>query len=317
MDLVVGDMDSLLGKLSNLLAQEYALIRGVRGDIQYIGDELSSMRAFLLDLAQDDQDNRKKDWMKQIREMAYDCEDCIDDFAHRLPRESSNFYCKCSPWTATLVYDLWTWGPRRQIASNIAELKVRAQLIAERRIRYGVENPQSRKLKGTSEFPTYDIAEDQLPRRELTMKEPVGTRAVMEELEKWVKEAGEGRAVASIVGFGGVGKTTIAMVLYHKVMKDFECRAWVTVSQNYDQRTVLTEILKQINPDHKEHDSCTFSEKTNRAACITRKFKRAMQLRGGNMQRGNPGISSMAQTRGCTKLESTVKEHLTEKRYTT
>jgi hypothetical protein len=32
--------------------------------------------------------------MKQIRDMAYDCEDCIDDFAHRLPNEPvSDFTC--------------------------------------------------------------------------------------------------------------------------------------------------------------------------------------------------------------------------------
>jgi hypothetical protein len=100
MELVVGaseaTMKSLLGKLGDLLSQEYSLIRGVRGDIQYINDELASMQAFLRDLssAPEGQDNRMKDWMKQIRDMAYDCEDCIDDFAHRLPNEPvSDFTC--------------------------------------------------------------------------------------------------------------------------------------------------------------------------------------------------------------------------------
>lgn len=47
MEFVVGaseaTMRSLLGKLGGLLAQEYTLIRGVRGDIQYINDELATM----------------------------------------------------------------------------------------------------------------------------------------------------------------------------------------------------------------------------------------------------------------------------------
>lgn len=319
MELVVGasaaTMDSLLGKLSNLLAQEYALTRGVRGDIQYISDELASMKAFLLDLAQHDQDNRKKDWMKQIRDLAYDCEDCIDDFAHRLPKDSSNFGSK--GFLVTLIYDLWTWWPRREIASNIVELKVRAQLIAERRIRYGVQNPETCNGKDQPDAPAYDIAEDQLARRELTLKEPVGVTTAMVKLEEWVKETKkEGQAVLSIVGFGGVGKTTIAMALYNKVMKDFDCRAWVTVSQNYDQATVLSDILNQINPDHKLHDGSGISDKMNSSAvCIRSKLMQAMRLHGGHMKEGNASRSSnMAESTGYTKLERAVKAHLEGKR---
>lgn len=316
MDLVVGasesTINSLLGKLGGLLAQEYALISGVRSDIQYINDELGSMKAFLLDLTQDDHDNRKKDWMKQIRDMAYDCEDCIDDFAHRLPKDS-NFSGKCCPWVAAKLYDLWTWWPRHEIASNIAELKVRAQLIADRRMRYGVENPKSRGGNGQpDDVHTYDIAEDQLPRREITMKEPVGTRTVMENLEKWVKnKAVKDRAVASIVGFGGVGKTTIAMALFNKVMKDFECRAWVTVSQNYDEETVFHDILNQIIPDYNQQDSYEDSEKTNTEKCIRSQLKLAVQLCRGHTptQQDNSGRSKL-------KTATAVKEHLQGKRYT-
>uniref|UniRef100_A0A0E0F8S3 Disease resistance N-terminal domain-containing protein n=1 Tax=Oryza meridionalis TaxID=40149 RepID=A0A0E0F8S3_9ORYZ len=79
MELVVGaskdTMKSLLGKMGNLLAQEYALISGVRGDVQFINDELASMQAFLRDLSavpeDHSHDHRMKDWMKQIQFIAY------------------------------------------------------------------------------------------------------------------------------------------------------------------------------------------------------------------------------------------------------
>ncbi|EMS46448.1 hypothetical protein TRIUR3_14692 [Triticum urartu] len=116
-------MRSLLGKLGGLLAQEYTLIRGVHGDIQYISDELASMQAFLGDLgsALDDHDRLLKSWMKQIRDMAYDMEDCVDDFAHRLPQDTLGD-ARCS-FIVTIVYKLWTFWPRRDIACKIAELK--------------------------------------------------------------------------------------------------------------------------------------------------------------------------------------------------
>jgi len=56
MDLVVGASEStvksLLGKLGSLLAQEYTLIRGVAGNLQYINDELTTMQSFLRDLGE-------------------------------------------------------------------------------------------------------------------------------------------------------------------------------------------------------------------------------------------------------------------------
>ena len=93
MDLVVGASNnavkSLVNKLGSLLAQEYTLIGGVRDDIQYITDELGSMQAFLnrLKRAPGSHDEQRLDWMKQVREVSYDIEDCVDNVDHRLSGE--------------------------------------------------------------------------------------------------------------------------------------------------------------------------------------------------------------------------------------
>jgi hypothetical protein len=300
MELVVGaseaTMKSLLGKLGGLLAQEYALVRGVRRDVQYINDELACMQAFLRDLstAPDGQDNRMKDWMKQIRDMGYDIEDCLDDFSHRLPRDPSNDV-KCL-FITTKFYELRTWWPRREIASKIADLKVRAQQIGERRSRYGVDNPRNHKNKSSRDRPAaYEIAEHQLTDRQLIgTKEPMGMKADMKNLEDWLtksdKMSYEEQAVLSIVGFGGVGKTTIAMALYQNVRDKFDYRASVTVSQNYDQDAVLTMILKQVKPQENNHK-----------------------------KQGNTGSSDVKQIKTETmdhdELVKELKHHLAEKRY--
>ncbi|WVZ62227.1 hypothetical protein U9M48_011994 [Paspalum notatum var. saurae] len=329
-------MKSLLGKLGSLLAQEYTLIRGVRGDIQYINDELASMQAFLGDLGStmDDHDLRLKHWMKQIRDMAYDMEDCIDDFAHRLPHDSSLSDTRCS-FIVTWFYELWTFQPRRDIASKIAELKVRAQQIAERRSRYGVENPSQRSGVGATRAVTDGIAEHQMATRQLIhTQEPVVVDEEMQKLRNWLKESDKGSrpAVLSIVGFGGVGKTTIATALYRDFRSEFNCRAMVTVSQNYDEDQVLRDILSQIkardkkgqiDPQDSEHDEQdggnTERLEKNRDAGIKGLVKGVVVpfLRGHRKDSGGSThwTQNNVETMTTDQLKDELKQRLDGKRY--
>ncbi|CAL4986753.1 unnamed protein product [Urochloa decumbens] len=132
-------MRSLLGKLGSLLAQEYTLISGVRSEIQYMNNELSSMHAFLRKLGRAaadgaTHDEQTKDWIEQVRDVAYDIEDCVDDFAHLLghqPRGEGITVNLRRAW-----YTMTTLWMRQDIASKIIDLKNRAQEVGERRTSY-------------------------------------------------------------------------------------------------------------------------------------------------------------------------------------
>uniref|UniRef100_I1R1I3 Uncharacterized protein n=1 Tax=Oryza glaberrima TaxID=4538 RepID=I1R1I3_ORYGL len=259
MDLVVGAsseaVKSLTGKLGSLLAQEYTLIAGVRDDIQYINDELASMQAFLSKLKRRDDvdhDEQRQDWMKQVREVAYDIEDCVDDVGHRLGREPRGSGAAISFRRAW--YLLTTLYQRRRIAADIGNLKLRAQHVSERRTRYGVENLQGNGGGGGSgsglgvgaNAPRDRLAP--LPRLIGTM-EPVGMDAAIDELQEWFSKGKDGtqQRYLAIVGFGGLGKTTLAMALYRKLGDEFDCRAFVLASQKFHLPTVLRSLVKQFH----------------------------------------------------------------------
>nr|QBY26081.1 disease resistance protein [Hordeum vulgare subsp. vulgare] len=313
MELVVGaseaTMKSVMGKLGGLLAQEYTLIRGVNGDLQYINDELASMQSFLRDLTAvgagraQTHGHRMKDWMKQIRDITYDIEDCIDDSAHHLHGLRSDMCCY---YFANSVYEVLTWWPRRDVASKISVLKMRAQQIGERRERYGVNNPEA---AGGSEGPHagngtaagFDAADNQEASLELVaMKDPVGVEDHMKELEEWLTNEKNNSGVLYVVGFGGVGKTTIATALYRKFGDQFDHRAMVNVSQSSDINAVLTNIKNQVMPQSSGQ---------------------TQQGTGGVLGRLKQGTSAFAakccnagaseETRGETKLDK-LKEVLTD-----
>jgi broad-specificity NMP kinase len=61
--------------------------------------------------------------------------------------------------------------------------------------------------------------------------------------------------VISIIGMGGLGKTTLARKIYNndRVKRHFHCRAWVYVSQNFNTKELLLEILKSQMPISDDH----------------------------------------------------------------
>ncbi|XP_020191260.1 disease resistance protein Pik-2 [Aegilops tauschii subsp. strangulata] len=295
MELVVGaseaTMRSLLSKLGRLLSDEYTLIRGVGVDLQYINDELTTMQSFLR--ANDGTHGcLMKDWMKQIRDITYDIEDCIDDSGKRIRGLRTSMCCYC---LVNGVYEILTAGPRRDIATRLSALKMRAQEISERRDRYGVVNPAEAGA-GAARF---DVADNQAPGRLqlVTTREPVGVEDLMKEPHK---------RVTCIVGFGGVGKTAIATALYRTYGEEFSHRAMVTVSQSTDLEAILRIIRDQIKPRTSNHEQQDSSEK-----------KKSLVRRGSSavMDAIRCRSGSSEQRREIDDLKDDILKHLKRNRY--
>src|SRR5512138_528370 len=85
-----------LGYAQSAFAEEVALQLGIQRDHAFIRDELHMMQAFLM-AAHDERDEHKvvKAWVQQVRDVAYDVEDCLQDMAVRVGKPS--WWRNCSP----------------------------------------------------------------------------------------------------------------------------------------------------------------------------------------------------------------------------
>jgi len=74
-------------------------------------------------------------------------------------------------------------------------------------------------------------------------------KAIMEHLLTQHNTDGSNLCAVPIVGMGGIGKTTLAQLIYNdkRVDECFELKAWVWASQQFDVTRIIKDILEKIN----------------------------------------------------------------------
>lgn len=203
-----GAMGSLLKKLGTMLSDEYKLLKGVRDDIKFLKDELEAIEAFLIMMAEvEEPDEQAKLRADAVRELSYEIEDNIDKFmvlVGREPGAKSDGFGDLFSKSMKKIADLKT---RHKIAKNIKDIKSQVKEISERYTRYKIN--ESSKPRGAKIDPRIVAAYK-------NVAELVGIDGPRDELVKWLSnKEGESAHIhhktVSIFGYGGLGKTTLAM----------------------------------------------------------------------------------------------------------
>nr|TKW36798.1 hypothetical protein SEVIR_1G006500v2 [Setaria viridis] len=248
---------SIVSKLGQLVVEELQEIRGVGNKIVLLTDELATMNAVLRMISEADEsaiDHLVGEWEKQVRELAYDAEDCADIYRLRVNRPISG---KLLPYVLKWPkYQLEKLRLQRNLAADVKALLARTYAVSERRGRYHIDRaalPRSPWFAPVSAASASASARlrraDDDPDHQL-----VGIREQADTLAQRIKEIhvddDKRLKVFSIVGFGGLGKTTLAMELCRQLEADFECQALVSVSQAFDgvkdMKGLLARLLPQI-----------------------------------------------------------------------
>ncbi|KAF3456668.1 hypothetical protein FNV43_RR01322 [Rhamnella rubrinervis] len=221
--------------------------RGIHSQVGYIKDELQSIRCFLRDAdrkAEPEGDQSRdgvKAWVAQLREVAFHIEDVVDKYMFHFGylHDRGGFFCSIRKITRSII----KLKARHDIASEIQDIKTNVCEIKERSSRYGFDSFHDQQ-EGNIKPTWYD------PRKaSVFMKEDqlVGIEANRDELAGWlVDKSSPQRTVVSVVGMGGLGKTTLAKQVYDRVVTQFDCHAWITVSESYDKKELLRTLMENF-----------------------------------------------------------------------
>ncbi|KAJ1256063.1 hypothetical protein BS78_K090400 [Paspalum vaginatum] len=239
-NVATGAMNSLLDKLTTLLGKEFRLQNRLKHDIAFLKDELSCMNALLEKLANMEVvDQQMKEWRKQVRELAYDIEDCIDEYMHQPYQQRSSGIIGFFHLYVQKVKEL---VGHREVAQQIKELKERVVEASHRRKRYKTE----------VDLVTTNVSIDpRLSALYVDSSEIVGIDTPRDNLINMLNDGEQSLKVISIHGPGGLGKTTLANEAYKKISWQFDCKAFVSVSQKPDVKKILRVIISQVkNQDY-------------------------------------------------------------------
>ncbi|AES91808.1 NB-ARC domain disease resistance protein [Medicago truncatula] len=223
-------------------------------------NEASLALAVLLDAEQKQwQNNELREWLKQINRVFYDAEDVIDDFecealrkhvintSGSIRRKVKCFFSNSNP----LVY-------RFQMAHQIKHIKERFDKFAADRLKFGLQinDSDNRVVKRRELTHSYVIDSDVIGRKHDKQKI----------INLLLQDSGDSNSlsVIPIVGIGGLGKTTLAKVVFNDKSLDetFPLKMWVCVSDDFELENLLVKILNSAsvsgsalgpNPIHQEN----------------------------------------------------------------
>lgn len=252
----------LVSTLGQLVGEEYRQLRGVGGQVAELRDELATMNAILRMQSEADDgtvDHFIREWMQQVRDLAYDAEDCVDVyiFLIRCRMRDLGFLVWSKRLLATLFY-------RHRLAGEIQALRARAVAISERHVRYSVTRealisrvastpplaPPPAPYNPSRYMCTEFVGDQYAPHVNSTCSHDdlfIGHQdhiLARKLLKKWGD--GEELKVCSILGFRGMGKTRLAMAVCRQLEVEFQPQLHVSLSRTFSARKDLKTLLKRM-----------------------------------------------------------------------
>ncbi|KAH9782487.1 putative disease resistance protein [Citrus sinensis] len=190
-------------------------------------------------------DRAVKIWLDDLRDLAYDAEDILDEFAtdalkQESMAENSNHSPACfncfSP--SSVKFNIDMDSKIKSITSRLDELCAKRIVLGLQLIPGGMSNAWKRRPPSSSvptERVVYGRDEDKARILEMVLSDDPTTDANF--------------CVIPIVGMAGAGKTTLAREVYNdRAVQNlkFDVKAWVCVSDDFDVLSISRALLESI-----------------------------------------------------------------------
>jgi hypothetical protein len=269
MDLVAGAVGSIIRKLGELLLAEYQLQACLPEEIESLKNELESAHVALRTVAEvppEHLDQQVQLWAREVREASYDMEDILDTFlVNDAPAEKKDGLGKRRRLGRRLLDNIAGAMEKMRklfkkskechtIAGAIEKMKERLREVADRRDRYAVPvaaPAPARTLDPRLAYMHREAAQlvgmDRSKAEVMAMLLPLPSSRCPEDDIDVSASGGDKMKIVSVVGAGGLGKTTLAKAVYDELKPRYDYGAFVSVGRKPDLVQVFTSIFFRLD----------------------------------------------------------------------
>ncbi|CAA2972759.1 disease resistance RGA4 isoform X1 [Olea europaea subsp. europaea] len=238
-------VSSTLGELSSQLISslfgEIKLVCGVNGEFQRLDELLSSLECAILDSEmQPSRSNQERDRLKKLENLVEDSKLVVDDFQTEAKRQrvENRFTDKVTRVCSRPIF-LYKMSHRiqntRKRLNDIASNSEALNFIVPDQNPSLVHNNLSRETTSFLGEPADVFGRDD--DKERIVQELIGNSST------------ERLSVIPIVGMGGLGKTTLAQLVYDdvRVKQVFQMRKWVYVPKKFEFHDMIERIFSSLD----------------------------------------------------------------------
>ncbi|XP_030474436.1 disease resistance protein RPM1-like [Syzygium oleosum] len=235
----------LLTRLGHFFENEMQHLTGGQEEVVSVRGELERVRAFLrVADSLEESDDEVRVWVKQLRNTAYEIEDVLDEFLLILRHDHGVGFTGLISRMSCSIKNL---KARYRVTSEIKRINSRVKSICDghRRLRHKFSRAQQDPSSTSADDTWQDHRGNALLLDKIDL---VGIEQPKNELLGRLLEGALKRKVISVVGMGGLGKTTLVKQVYEDpaVKKHFMVYAWITLSRSAKIEELLKDMLDQI-----------------------------------------------------------------------
>ncbi|KAK9214434.1 hypothetical protein WN944_006426 [Citrus x changshan-huyou] len=254
-------LEQLISVAADKVKQQVRLVTGVREEVKKLTSNLQAIRAVLEDAEQRQmqQDKAVTFWLDQLKDASYDMEDVLDEWvfarlklqiegvdddnafslAPHKKKVRSFFRAVSNCFGSFKQLSL-----RHDIAVKIREINEKLDDIASQKDRFKFVENVSNHVKKPKQARTTSLIDEGEVCGRVDEKNELLSKLLFESSEQQ-----KGLHVISLVGLGGVGKTTLAQLAYNndEVKRNFEKVIWVCVSDTFEEIRVANAIIEGLD----------------------------------------------------------------------
>ncbi|KAG5227240.1 disease resistance protein [Salix suchowensis] len=239
----------LLGNFTTGVSEELGRVFGLQTEFEKLKSTFETVQAVLKDAEEKQwKDEGIRIWLKDLKAAAYDADDVLDEFSIEAQRrrQRRGLIDRLRSFSSLdqnpLVF-------RFKMAHKLKNVREKFDAIA-------MEKNKFKLTEGVGENEA-DRFDWRITSSLVDEKEIYGRDKEKEELISMLLANSDDLSVYAIHGMGGLGKTTLAQLVYSDASVEgrFDRRIWVCVSDDFDIRRLSRAILESI-----EGKTCTLQE---------------------------------------------------------